>query len=164
MSKGSLSSPISPFFQAFSPSLPGARRTLCAHRLGAFLHALLPEPASAPHGVDHAVGRGVVNPAGGQAFPKTDSVYLTNISWPYSARSVHPSIAGHEPHPGVGPMMVSERAGLFCGSRVQARMGFARLGTRIHLTFGNRCSLGGRRHRPAFATAGWKATPSLRTL
>src|SRR6185369_2615375 len=59
--------------------------------------------------------------------------------------------SGSRTLPRCGPMMVGERAGLFSGSRVQARMDCTKLGTRIHLTLRNRSSLdrtaSGRRSR-----------------
>src|SRR5258707_406133 len=90
------------------------------------------------------------NPATGD---RPSPIWILVLGSP--ARKVHPSIAGHGPRPGFGPMMVWERAGLFSGSRVQARMGRMRLGTRIHLTFGNLCSFGGRPQPPLAAAAGW---------
>ena len=60
-------------------------------------------------------------------------------------------------------MMVWERAGLFFGSRVYARMGFTKLGTWIHLTFGN-LVLTWRAYTCAAGLSASKATPSRSTL
>jgi hypothetical protein len=69
---------------------------------GRFLHGLLPDPASAPHGIDHAAGRGLVNPARASDFPKTDTIYLINLFWPYPA-SRFILLWRVRPHPGDRP-------------------------------------------------------------